>query len=77
MSFINESIHVTIRGFTVYIENKKGELYDIFIPTDKYKLPKKEVKHLFDENDTILHIKKNNQVYEMDINDIEHFGTKL
>lgn len=77
MGVIQEKTQVIVRGFRVYVESSDKELYDLFIPTNLDKLSKKNVQHLIPDKDTILVIKRDNQHYEMSIDDIEQFGTKI
>lgn len=77
MGVIQEKTKVTVRGFRVYVESNEKELYDLFIPTNLDKLSKKNVQHLIPDKDTILVIKRDNQHYEIAIDDIEQFGTKI
>ena len=72
-----ETIDVTVRGFKVYVENNNSELYDFFIPTNERRIAQKDVKHLLANNDKIIAIKRDNQKYQMAIDDIEKFGQKI
>lgn len=77
MEIIEQTVKVTIRGFRVYVENQQNELYDFFVPTSMHRLQHKNVNHLIAENDEVLLIKRDNQEYEIAIDDVEQFGTKI
>lgn len=77
MAITETTVNVKVRGFRIYVQKKNDDLYDFFIPTSLNRLALKQVQHFVDDSDTIIAIKRNNQDYEVAIDDIQAFGKLL
>ena len=61
-------VDVDVRGYKIYAENQRGELYDIFVPMQKYYLTKQEAQKYLNENDKLLAVKRENRSYKISYN---------
>lgn len=73
----NEYIDVTVYGFRAYVENEDRELYDFFIPTKERRLAKKDISHMINDTDTIIGIKKDNQIFQLSFDTIKKLGKNI
>ena len=58
-------VDLDVKGYKIYAENRRGELYDFFIPHTKYYLTKHEAKQYINENDRLLAVKRETRSYKM------------
>ena len=61
-------VDVDVKGYKIYAENKRGELYDIFVPMQKYYLTKQEAQKYINDSDKLLAVKRETRSYKVSYN---------
>lgn len=63
-------VTIKVRGYTVYVEDKDGNLYTTFIATDKHQLAQKDAKQYIHEGEKLIALKLDKRTYKLYLSDI-------
>lgn len=71
-----ETIEVKVKGYKIYCENERQELYDFFIPKQQYRMSMKEAKEYVPEMHKVIAVRRDTETIHVTYEDLKAIKLK-
>lgn len=71
-----ETIEVKVKGYKIYCENERHELYDFFIPKKQYRMNMSEAKEYVPEMHKVIAVKRDTETIHVTYEDLKSIKLK-